>query len=244
MKAIMKIYSRKVIHKNLINIVNSTLGINIVIFSLVVTAIVVIRFVVLGVYVFPGYVALSHRKQQHQQGTTTIGGVYFEHYSQYPPIDVVYTWVNGSDPVWLNKKRKWARVHRQEMLLENLTATLATRNIVFNISNSSHEMQLLELLSKNSTMFQEDDADDATAANRYRDNDELKYSLRSLVKNAPWIRHVYLVTDNQVPSWLNIKSNHITVIIVHHPIILLYMHISMFHIVFCVYRWCHIQLFS
>ena len=198
----MKNYSiRKVVHKNLVNVVNSAFGIVVVIFSLVVTTIVIIRFVLLGVHT-SGYLATSHQKQQG----ITIGGVDLKHFSQYPPIDAVYTWVNGSDPVWLNKKRHWARIHRQEMLLENLTATLAIGNIVFNISNSSHEM-LLQLLS-NSTEFRDDDA---TAANRYRDNDELKYSLRSLVRNAPWIRHVYIVTDNQVPSWLNLQSNHITV---------------------------------
>jgi hypothetical protein len=26
----------------------------------------------------------------------------------YGPIDVVYTWVNGSDPLWLQKKRRYA----------------------------------------------------------------------------------------------------------------------------------------
>jgi hypothetical protein len=25
----------------------------------------------------------------------------------YPPVDIVYTWVNGSDPVWLSKKDFW-----------------------------------------------------------------------------------------------------------------------------------------
>ena len=32
---------------------------------------------------------------------------------------------------------------------------------------------------------------------RFFDNEELKYSLRSLEKNAPWINHVYIVTDRQ-----------------------------------------------
>lgn len=38
---------------------------------------------------------------------------------------------------------------------------------------------------------------------RYADNDELKYSLRSLELYAPWIRRIFIVTDNQIPSWLN-----------------------------------------
>jgi UDP-N-acetylglucosamine-lysosomal-enzyme len=48
--------------------------------------------------------------------------------------------------------------------------------------------------------------------NRYRDSNELKYSLRSLIRNAPWIRHIYIVTDNQVPSWLNLESGKLTLI--------------------------------
>jgi hypothetical protein len=37
---------------------------------------------------------------------------------------------------------------------------------------------------------------------RFRSRDELRYSLRSLEMFAPWIRHVYLVTDQQRPDWL------------------------------------------
>lgn len=47
----------------------------------------------------------------------------------------------------------------------------------------------------------------------FRDNEELKYSLRSIEKNAPWINHIYIVTGfNQVPEWLNTKNPKITVI--------------------------------
>lgn len=41
------------------------------------------------------------------------------------------------------------------------------------------------------------------ADNRFRDNDELRYSLRSLAQHAPWIRRVFLVTDQQRPAWIN-----------------------------------------
>ncbi len=37
---------------------------------------------------------------------------------------------------------------------------------------------------------------------RYRSHDELRYSLRSLWLNAGWIRRIYVVTADQVPSWL------------------------------------------
>ncbi len=41
---------------------------------------------------------------------------------------------------------------------------------------------------------------------RYINNDELKYSLRSLEKYAPWINNVFIVTDEQVPKWLNLEN--------------------------------------
>ena len=43
---------------------------------------------------------------------------------------------------------------------------------------------------------------------RFIQCDELKYSLRSVERYAPWINHIYIVTDNQVPKWLNTKNNH------------------------------------
>lgn len=47
---------------------------------------------------------------------------------------------------------------------------------------------------------------DADATARFQDNDELRYSLRSLALYAPWIRSVHLVTADQKPSWLNTKT--------------------------------------
>ena len=47
---------------------------------------------------------------------------------------------------------------------------------------------------------------------RFVDNEELRYSLRSLEKNAPWINHVYIITDRQCPKWLNCNYEKVTVI--------------------------------
>jgi hypothetical protein len=49
---------------------------------------------------------------------------------------------------------------------------------------------------------------------RFYDNDELKYSLRSVERFAPWVNKIYIVTDNQVPEWLNV--NHPKIRIVDH----------------------------
>ena len=52
----------------------------------------------------------------------------------------------------------------------------------------------------------------ATSACRYRNNNELKYSLRSVEKYASWINHIYIITDNQIPMWMNIKNPKINII--------------------------------
>lgn len=52
---------------------------------------------------------------------------------------------------------------------------------------------------------------------RYIDNNELKYSLRSVYKYLPWVNHIYIVTDNQCPSWF--KENDKVSIVDHKDII-------------------------
>jgi hypothetical protein len=46
----------------------------------------------------------------------------------------------------------------------------------------------------------------AVSPARFSDNEELRYSLRSLEQFAPWIRNVYVVTDNQCPHWINPRT--------------------------------------
>jgi hypothetical protein len=74
-------------------------------------------------------------------------------------IDLVYLWVDGNDPRWQEKKRKYTG---------KLSDTTEANNI-----------------------------------GRYISHDELKYSLRSAEKHVPWIRKIFIVTDNQKPQWLN-----------------------------------------
>jgi len=47
---------------------------------------------------------------------------------------------------------------------------------------------------------------------RFRDNGELRYSMRSLVRFAPWLRRIYLVTNGDVPAWLARYSNRVEVV--------------------------------
>lgn len=52
---------------------------------------------------------------------------------------------------------------------------------------------------------------------RYIQMDELKYSLRSVDKFMPWIHHIYIVTNKQVPKWF---CQHEKITIVDHSEIL------------------------
>src|SRR5690606_33831817 len=47
------------------------------------------------------------------------------------------------------------------------------------------------------------DGSEANNKGRYANNNELKYSLRSAALHAPWIRRIFIVTDDQTPDWLN-----------------------------------------
>ncbi|MFD6152762.1 stealth family protein [Streptomyces sp. NPDC060243] len=49
-------------------------------------------------------------------------------------------------------------------------------------------------------------------ASRYTSRDELRYSLRSLEMNAPFVRNIYIVTDGQVPSWLDTVASGVRVV--------------------------------
>lgn len=47
---------------------------------------------------------------------------------------------------------------------------------------------------------------------RYVEDDELRYALRSVERHAPWVRRVVLVTDAQVPAWLDRANPRVTVV--------------------------------
>ncbi len=48
---------------------------------------------------------------------------------------------------------------------------------------------------------------------RYVQHGELRYCLRSIDKFTPWVRRIFLMTDNQRPAWL---KDHPKVTIVDH----------------------------
>lgn len=54
--------------------------------------------------------------------------------------------------------------------------------------------------------------DTALNFSRFANRDELKYSLRSIEAYASWVNHIYIVTDQQVPDWLNTEHPKITIV--------------------------------
>ncbi|WP_270766010.1 stealth family protein [Weissella confusa] len=48
--------------------------------------------------------------------------------------------------------------------------------------------------------------DEMVSQNRYDDYGTLKYLMRSIEENMPWVGNVFLLTDNQMPKWLNKKN--------------------------------------
>ncbi|MDR1527429.1 MAG: Stealth CR1 domain-containing protein [Dysgonamonadaceae bacterium] len=60
--------------------------------------------------------------------------------------------------------------------------------------------------------------DETICRGRYANNNELRYSLRSVEKHLPWIRKIFIITDRQTPAWLN--TSHPNVQIVDHREIL------------------------
>lgn len=85
-----------------------------------------------------------------------------------------------------------------------------TRQIWFlneNGQNISYDLYKANIVWDLGDPFYED-----ISENRFQDNQELKYSLRSLEKYAPWVRNVFLVTNGQVPNWLNLSHPKIKII--------------------------------
>eukprot|EP00658_Telonema_sp_P-2_P082865 TRINITY_DN8837_c0_g1_i3.p1 TRINITY_DN8837_c0_g1~~TRINITY_DN8837_c0_g1_i3.p1 ORF type:complete len:517 (+),score=85.05 TRINITY_DN8837_c0_g1_i3:251-1801(+) len=129
-----------------------------------------------------------------------IGGQNFGPAQLPGSVDVVYTWVNGSDPRLIQELALWKGGNPNSAVPgKNKTKPSAS------LGDAEHE----------------------SGSDRFRDNDELRYSLRSIEKFAPWVRHIILVTNGQIPSWLNISHPRIR-IVTHAQIFLNASHLPTF----------------
>lgn len=202
-------------------------------------------------------------------GLNNIGRRDFSPRLCHEPIDVVYTWVNGSDPVWFAQMVKYKKEWMTREGMEQgegtgsnegnklLTSVNVTNILTYNCStetNASLTYTLVnvteastnhtELLKTNTsvcillhntshivpfptTADSDITEDNLSSMNRYRDNDELRYSVRSLFKYAPWIRYVHFVTNGQVPAWLDTEHPRVRVVS-HSDIFLNQSHLPVF----------------
>ena len=142
-----------------------------------------------------------------------LAGVSFRDRLCLPPVDVVYTWVNGSDPNLQRELAHWKRIHDAEKAAALAAlAPPAVADTLAQVARSINASKLAAAAALNGTDEARNVTDDHYSANRFRDNDELRYSLRSIWRFAPWVRHVFLVTNGQVPNWLNLDHPRITLV--------------------------------
>ncbi len=68
------------------------------------------------------------------------------------------------------------------------------------------------LQEKNKYLDNEHQIDIDASVKRYRDWDNLQYIFRGIEKFAPWVHRVYLVTNGQLPKWLNTKNGKLVLV--------------------------------
>lgn len=92
-------------------------------------------------------------------------------------------------------------VHNEDMIEDPLCDREPIDIVYYYVNGSDTEQQeLLEASRHTHTRAK------AATKNRYRDWDELRYSVRSVYRHAPWFNRMYFVLRNnstQVPSWLD-----------------------------------------
>lgn len=87
----------------------------------------------------------------------------------------------------------------------------------FSRVNGSDANQVISLNRARSLYFGENSSDSELArevahASRYIDNEELRFSMRSLHAFAPWVRYVFLVTNGQIPHWLDLSHPQLRIV--------------------------------
>lgn len=65
---------------------------------------------------------------------------------------------------------------------------------------------------RNAALGRSEKVAEVNCEGRVADNDELRFSLRSVELYAPWIRKIFIVTDNQVPHWLDTTNPRVEII--------------------------------
>lgn len=112
-------------------------------------------------------------------------------------IDAVFTWVDGADP-------------------EFKASRDATAALAIDYSDGSPWKLLSSYTGRaeaaERAVLAEAQSESSLTESRFRNADELRFALRSLERHAPWIDRVFLVTNGQVPSWLNLDNPRIRLV--------------------------------
>ncbi|KAF9575039.1 Xanthine phosphoribosyltransferase 1 [Mortierella alpina] len=133
-------------------------------------------------------------------------------------IDVVYTWVNGSDPRLQRIKEEFENA---SPLFQSSRANRLTRR-ASNVDTQAGENTVV--VHRNERTARTKRETDQTA-HRFRDMDELKYSVRSVAQYAAGMfEKIYILAtevepetnEGQIPSWLNQTSAKGVVEVVQH----------------------------
>ncbi|XP_016078692.1 PREDICTED: N-acetylglucosamine-1-phosphotransferase subunits alpha/beta isoform X1 [Miniopterus natalensis] len=98
----------------------------------------------------------------------------------------------------LNNPRDFQELNKQtkkNMTIEGKELTISPAYLLWDLSAISQAKQ-----------------DEDVSASRFEDNEELRYSLRSIERHAPWVRNIFIVTNGQIPSWLNLDNPRVTIV--------------------------------
>jgi len=112
-------------------------------------------------------------------------------------IDAVFTWVDGDDPGF--------QAAREAVAAEGVdyaaTSTWRSRS-QYTGQAEADERALMSGEPDNSSHAQ----------SRFRDTEELRYALRSIEAHAPWIDKIFIVTNGQVPRWLDLENPRVRIV--------------------------------
>ncbi|NEE52847.1 sugar phosphotransferase, partial [Streptomyces sp. SID8455] len=109
---------------------------------------------------------------------------------------------------WGRKPQRSGLPTRQEFVCTGADEITFPIDVVYTWVDSDDPAWQRRRAEASGDVFHEESA----SAGRYINRDELLYSMRSLHMYAPWVRHIFLVTDDQVPHWLNSEGEGITVV--------------------------------
>ena len=102
---------------------------------------------------------------------------------------------------------KFANLLKAKHFLGPLKGKLMINGHRFKVQPATLVWKPLTSLEVGRDIIEED-----VATSRFADNEELRYSLRSVEKYAPWIRNIIIVTNGQIPSWLNLDHPRVRIV--------------------------------